>query len=257
MFFSNSWFYNILFFLGLLGILDTSVLLLSGVGMNIGILFPGILGIFLLVVSNIYKYLGLDLLGIKKPIVRKILILIGGLWLLSFILIEGLIISGGHSDGNKSAEYIVVLGAALHGEDMSLSLQSRMDTALKYIEQHPNVKIIVSGGRGLGESITEAEAMKKFLVRNHINEGKIIKEEKSTNTVENLKFSKAIIRNHEKGNPNIIIVTNNFHLFRAKMLAKRLGIKAYGLPAKTPISVMFNVYFREYLAVIKSYFLDR
>lgn len=257
MLFSNSQFYNIILVLGFIGILDTLALLMYGVGINFGILFPGVLGMLFVILGIFYNYFGMDLLGIKHPLNRKVLITVGTLWLMSFVIIEGLIISGARSDEDKPVDYIVVLGAALHGDNLSFTLRSRMDTALKYLNSHPKTKVVVSGGRGLGETLTEAEAMRRFLVNNHISDKRILKEEKSTSTIENLRFSKSILAKDPKFNQRIMIVTNDFHLYRGKNLAKRIGLTAYGLPAKTPRSIIFNVYCREYLAIIKSYLFDK
>ncbi|SHK18931.1 DUF218 domain-containing protein [Caminicella sporogenes DSM 14501] len=99
--------------------------------------------------------------------------------------------------------------------------------------------------------------MKKFLIAKGIQEDRIIQEDKSTSTYENLKFTKNIIEKINKKNKyKVLIITSDFHLFRAKFLAKRLGFKAYGIPAKTPESIKKYIYLREYAAVIKSFLLD-
>ena len=100
--------------------------------------------------------------------------------------------------------------------------------------------------------------MKRYLVNNGIEENRIIMEDESTNTFENLKYTRDIIRGlDEKEDYRVLIVTNKFHLFRAKFLAKRLGMVPYGLPARIPPSVIVQSYIREYFAVIKSFIFDR
>ncbi|WP_157842734.1 YdcF family protein [Bacillus alkalisoli] len=150
-------------------------------------------------------------------------------------------------------DYIVVLGARLHGETMSLALLYRVEAALKYLQENPNTYVIASGGQGPGETITEAEAMKRYFVKNGIAEERIIEEKRSTTTLENLSYSNEYI---SEGS-SVGIVSNDFHLFRASFIAKRLGIHPYTIPAKTPTVAKPKSWSREYIAVIKSYLYDR
>jgi uncharacterized SAM-binding protein YcdF (DUF218 family) len=137
-------------------------------------------------------------------------------------------------------------------------LVERLNLVLDYIKRGNDIIIIVSGGKGIGEDITGSEAMKRYLVNNGIAESRILKEEKSTSTFENIKLSaQAYKRNSGKDLESIVIVTNDFHMFRARMLANRAGIKAFGLSAKTPVYLYPNVYIREYFALIKSFLYDR
>jgi uncharacterized SAM-binding protein YcdF (DUF218 family) len=149
------------------------------------------------------------------------------------------------------AEYIIILGARVKGTTPSLSLQYRIDAAATYLNQNPQAIALASGGQGPGEEITEAEAIKKGLMNQGIDESRIIVENQSTSTIENIKFSKKLIPNDlEKG----LLVSNDFHLFRAKMIAKDYGLKLEGLPARTPTVALVKSYTREYLAITK-YFL--
>lgn len=250
-------FYNFIFVLGVIGVIDTTVLLSYGAGKNLGTLFPGIAGGIFVIAGLLYNLFSLDVFGIKRRIVRNTLIMVFGVWVITFLLVQSLILTEALSDETQNSDFVIVLGAALHGEQMSLTLFTRINKALGYLNSHPNTKVVVAGGQGAGESITEAEAMKRFLVANGINENRILKEDKSTSTIENLRFSKAIIEKHTTDTPHIMLVTNDFHSYRAKMLAHREGMKVYALPSETPLSVRFNSYFREYFAVIKSYFLDK
>ena len=249
-------FYNILLVLGIVGVVDTTVLLSNGVGRNLGTLFPGIIGGFFVISGVLYNFFDIDIIGVRRRIVRNTLMIMLGLWMVTFLFVEGLILSGTRSEENKKAEFVIVLGAALHGKQLSWTLYTRINKALDYLNSHPGTKVVVSGGQGAGESITEAEAMKRFLVAKGIQENRIIKEEKSTSTIENLRFSKEIIEKQSKQTPRIMLTTNDFHMYRAKMLANREGLHVYALPSATPLSIKYNSYFREYFALIKSYLLD-
>ncbi|WP_088068665.1 YdcF family protein [Gottfriedia luciferensis] len=149
----------------------------------------------------------------------------------------------------KDADYVIVLGAGLKKNKPTRALRYRIETAAKYAKENKNTKIIVSGGKGKDELISEAECMKVELIKLGIDEKKIIKEDLSTNTYENMKFSKKIINNNQaKG----IIVTNDYHLFRSLKLAKKQGLNVVGLPAKTPKVIIPTAYIRECLSILKA-----
>jgi uncharacterized SAM-binding protein YcdF (DUF218 family) len=142
--------------------------------------------------------------------------------------------------------YLIVLGAKVNEEEMSLSLLYRAKTALSYLNDNPNTVVIVTGGQGKGENITEAEALRRFFTENHINEKRILIEDRSTSTYENLKFTKELYEIDEA-----VIVSNDFHLYRAVTFANKVGIKGYPLAAETPKVVKSTLYLREYAAIIK------
>ncbi|SHJ79781.1 DUF218 domain-containing protein [Tepidibacter formicigenes DSM 15518] len=176
----------------------------------------------------------------------------------SFIIIEGFIIVNGKEDTNYEVDYLVVLGSGVWGDVLSPTLLDRMNKALEFINNNPNIKIIVCGGQGKGENIPEAQAMRDYLVLNGIDENQIIQEDKSTSTMENLKFAKEIITKlYGEKNPKIMIITNDFHLFRSKFIAKKLGFIPYGMPSKTITYLVPKYYTREYFAVIKSFIFDK
>jgi len=178
--------------------------------------------------------------------------------LASFVIIEALIIQSAISKHREKTDYLMILGAGLRGEVPSMALYQRLYASLEYVKLNPTVKVVVSGGRGSGETITEAEAMKRFLIKNGVAKEQIIKEEKSTNTLENMKFTREALEKLDKSkNIGITIVTNNFHMFRAKFLAKRQGLRAYGYPSPLHPMLVLTYFVREYLAVINSFIFDR
>lgn len=180
------------------------------------------------------------------------------LFILSFIMIESLIIYAAVDEPKNQADYVLVLGAGIRGEEVPPLLGKRLEQARIYLAAHPDCKVILSGGQGAGETISEAEAMKRYLVKHGIDEPRIIKEDKATSTFENLKNTRTILIKREPDlNCRLIIVSNDFHIFRAKMLARRLGLNAEGLPCRTALIDIPHGYIREYLAVIKSWLIDR
>ena len=180
---------------------------------------------------------------------------------IGFMGIEGLIVSYPKYD-NKEDNYIVVLGAGLdNGRTPNLILSERLEAAIKSEKEHPNQYIVVSGGKGKDEYVTEAEAMKKYLEDKGIDEEKIIKEDRSRDTNENLKFSKEKIEEHSNksiSEVNVKIVTADFHAFRSGFLARRNGY--VNLDNYSSYTVWYYVpltYAREAAAVVKSFLFDR
>ncbi|MFD2208292.1 YdcF family protein [Virgibacillus halophilus] len=146
----------------------------------------------------------------------------------------------------KQVGYVLILGAKVNGTVMSKSLLYRAAAALRYLQENPASKAIASGGMGKGEDVTEAQAIASYLVNHGIDEERILLEKESTSTSENLLFSKQLYPIKEA-----VIVSNDFHLFRATSEADKIGIKAYPLAAKTPTAVKWKLYIREYAAILK------
>ena len=170
-----------------------------------------------------------------------------------FIFIEYAIVSKSDLKDTNKSDFIIVLGAALNGKVPSYTLSKRLETALMLINQNKNARIILSGGQGPGEDITEAEGMKRYLVSKGVNEENIIKEEKATNTYENILFSSEIIRGFNMDNPSITVVTSNFHMYRTMYICKKLNLKATGYASPILRISVPLMYFREFFAVVKTY----
>lgn len=172
---------------------------------------------------------------------------------LVFAAAEGCIVSGmADGGGGASYDYLIVLGAQVKGTRVSRALKQRLDRAAEYLEEHPGTTVIVSGGQGSGEDITEAEAMKTYLIEAGINAERIWKEEESVNTVQNIRFSRALM---EEDAPSIGIVSNDFHIFRAVHIAKAQGIDAGGVPAPTELFMRPHYMTREAFALVKDLLL--
>lgn len=173
--------------------------------------------------------------------------------LLYFAFLHSKIRNQSETEVPKHADYIIILGARVKGEIPSLSLQYRIDAAANYLKKNKETMAISSGGQGSGEDITEAEAIKRGLIAHGIASDRVLLEDKSTDTVENIRFSKKLIPKHLKTG---LIVTNDFHLYRAKSIAKDHGLNLQGIPAETPTIAIPKSYIREYLAITK-YYLDK
>ncbi|MEE3951227.1 YdcF family protein [Peribacillus frigoritolerans] len=150
----------------------------------------------------------------------------------------------------ENADYLMILGARVKGSVPSLSLQYRIDKAAEYLSANTHTVVIVSGGKGPGEDISEAKAMQQGLIAQGIEEARIMMEGKSTTTHENIVFSKELIPDTAASG---LIVSNDFHIYRAVEIAKKEGLDMKGLPAKTPKVSLLKSYTREYLAITKYY----
>lgn len=157
------------------------------------------------------------------------------------------------------SDYLLILGARVKGETVSLSLKNRLDRGLEYLNLYPEARAVLSGGQGPGEDLSEAEAMKRYLVARGIPENRLILEDSSTDTAENMRFSRDVLK--EQGVDlsafSMTVVTNDFHMLRAKMLAKRAGLQVTGYSSRTPEFTIPKAYTRELAAFAKSYFFDR
>jgi uncharacterized SAM-binding protein YcdF (DUF218 family) len=155
-----------------------------------------------------------------------------------------------HVNVPKNADYIIVLGARVKGTVPSLAFATRIKEAANYLKENKDTIIIASGGKGPGEDISEAECIKRELIKLGISESRILLENRSTDTYENINYSRKLIpKNAQSG----LVVTNTFHIYRAVSIARDQGLEIEGLPAKTPVQAVVKSYTREYLAITKFY----
>ncbi|MBC5996239.1 YdcF family protein [Romboutsia ilealis] len=176
------------------------------------------------------------------------------IFFISMILIESIIIINmNHLKEAKDIEKldnVIVLGAGLDGYSVGKTLKSRLDKAIEYYKLNEDVNIIVSGGQGEDELISEAEAMNRYLIENGVNKEQIIKEDKATTTLENILYSKEILKKLNYEDKKVLIVTNEFHITRAMVIANILGVKNEGLSSETPLKIRVNYLIREYPTMV-------
>lgn len=172
------------------------------------------------------------------------------LFLMSLLIVMTLIYRASTGDARADVDAVLILGAGLDGDTPREVLQERLNASLYYLYDSA-VPIVVSGGQGPDETISEAAAMERFLAASGIEPSRIAQEDQSTSTRENIAFSAAIIRHlSSKSQPLVAIISSSFHLFRAKQLAKAYGLIPYGIAARTPRSLLPRYLIREYLAII-------
>ena len=171
-----------------------------------------------------------------------------------FCFVEALIIAAAYAPPpEEEAGVVVVLGCGIFPDGrLSLSLKTRLDAACDYLDNHPDTLCIVTGGQGDNEPRPEADAMKDYLASCGISADRIYTDPTSTSTEENLENALAIMNRLGVEDTLVAIATNDYHVYRATLLAEDLGLRAFGLPAKTPLLVYLPSYMRECLAVINT-----
>ena len=206
------------------------------------------------------KYIGMGMAGVgiliflfpRLPHMGRIVLgVLVAAAAVGFILLELPVLRAAHTDANPEADYLIVLGAKVNGVTPSHAMEDRLNAALDYLNAYPASTIIVSGGQGDDEGVSEAEAMAVWLKAHDIDDSRILLEDKSETTRQNLENSFAIIREHG-GDPadGVAIVTSEYHLYRARQMAAALGAKPIGVAARTSIfSMRVNYFIREGIAV--------
>lgn len=153
------------------------------------------------------------------------------------------------SAGEKNLDYIIVLGAQVREDGVSRVLKYRLDTAKEYLNENPDTICIVSGGQGANEPYPEAEVMADYLISQGIEKNRILLEDQSTNTVENIRNSRKLMRERYDG---VGIVTNNFHVYRAVQIAKNQGLDGVcGIAADCNVWYLPNNVLRECGSIFK------
>lgn len=187
------------------------------------------------------------------------LVLIGTFF---FAIMFGLVMVGAHDVIRGNPQVMIVLGCrVMPGGEPSILLQDRLDTALDYLDDHPDITVVVSGGQGSNEPTSEAACMADYLEEHGVDSDQILLEDQSSNTKENLIYSRELLEEHGIVvlRDEVLVVSNGFHLTRAQMLAERYGYKSVSaLAAPTShIPSRIQMYIREPLALVKSFFLDQ
>ena len=209
-----------------------------------------------LIKKEVYSYK-----GSRKPLWLKIilaLILIGAI---IFGVAYAMVMGGSVSRMEDESHIMVILGCRVMPWGPSILLQDRLDAALEYLQENPDMTVVVTGGQGDNEPMSEAQAMYEYLTSHGIPAEQILMEDQSTSTLENLRNASALL--YQQGydtTEEILVVTNDFHLTRTRMLFKRVWGGDYNLNTlAAPTSHLpsrMKMYIREPLALIKSALLD-
>ena len=178
--------------------------------------------------------------------------LLAGVSLTAFVVVEGLIFTEFGARAQPGANYCIILGAQMKTNGPSDVLKRRLDRALVYLRENPETLVIVSGCQGSNEPVSEARGMYDYLVGAGIAPERIMMEEASRNTCENLEFSGKLLNRQQN---SVVLVTNNFHMFRALRLADGAGYgHVQGLAASSYPWTLPNNLLREFMGVVKDFF---
>ena len=168
------------------------------------------------------------------------------------IVTDGLMISQFDKQGEDGLDYVIVLGAQVRPDETPSSvLQYRLDAAVSYLRENPQTTCIVSGGQGPNEPIAEADCMATYLQQRGVDPARTIREDRSTNTMENIANSMALM---SSPSARVGIVTNNFHVFRAMRIAQKAGLaNACGISAYSTPFYLPNNMLRETMGIVKDF----
>ena len=248
--------YIFLLLISIIGIIDTTFLVFFGTPINFGVIFPGIAGIFLIGYIFLFSYMKRKWKIIDSKNLRFTIRFLAFGFIVSFVVTQLLIVSSMNFEKANDVKYIILLGGGIDKDKFTVTAQNRVDKALELLKEDKELMVITSGGKDSDDKLSEAEHYREYLLENGIDLNRILVETKSTSTMENFKFSKQILEKTNQFNNKVYVVTSEFHLFRAKMLARRNGLIAFGVPAKTQTLVLPNNIIREYFALVKSLMFD-
>lgn len=207
----------------------------------------------------------IQITGIKRcgmPGWAKLILVLLLVGVLSFGMLFGAVLSGSHDQIKGNPQVMVILGCQVKPWGPSILLQDRLDKALEYLEEHPDLMVVVSGGQGADEPVSEAQAMAEYLVEHGVSEERIVLEDQSYNTMQNLTRSVMLLEQLGcDGQEDVVVVSNGFHLTRVRMLWGRVwgGDEHLSMLAapSSHVPSRLKMYIREPLALVKSFLLDR
>ena len=215
---------------------------------NLGLILTLAAGLFLLMCGIFMPKINEHT---KKGVLRYVKYFICVLIVFFAFLTAFLALYGAIDNADYNEDAVIVLGAGIHGKTPSQPLVQRLNAAKEYYDKNPDAMIVVTGGQGFQEEITEAAAMKNYLIRHGVPEEKIIEEDKATSTHENMVFSKKILDDMFENDYKVVVITNDFHIYRAQGIAKKAGINdPTHFHAKIKWYNYAPCYLRECLAVL-------
>lgn len=148
----------------------------------------------------------------------------------------------------------LILGSQVNGETPSADLQARIDTAAVWMKQNPQSEVVACGGKGTGEVISEAECIRRGLMKKGITGSRILLDDTSSNTKQNIANAVKILSSSKKKPQALAMITDDYHTCRARLLAKKAGIaESYPVPSVTPESCRAVSVMREFLALPVQY----
>lgn len=196
----------------------------------------------------------------RKIAAAAVAVLLAGV--LVFGVLLGVVIAGERDKIQGGPQIMVILGCQVKPWGPSILLQDRLDEALDYLDDHPDMVVVVTGGKGTDEIMSEAQAMHDYLVEHGFSSQQILLEDRAASTVENIRFSMELLA--EEGydiTDDMLVVSNGFHLARTRMLWKRIcgsdeNLSTLAAPS-SHVPSRIKMYVREPLAFAKAILFDR
>ena len=211
--------------------------------------------------------------GRKKPVWLPVLLAAVLLFALGFAALEILVLSGGRTQvaaGEGEPEVMVIFGCKVNPDGPSVLLRDRLDTALAYLADHPDMTVVVTGGKGDDEHVSEAQAMYDYLVARGVDGDQILREDRSRNTWQNVNYTMDLLAGMDRPpDGEVLLVSSGFHLARIGLLwdrARTERLAGEASPAQSvstlaaPASHLpsrVQMFFREPFALVKSFLFDR
>lgn len=149
---------------------------------------------------------------------------------------------------------VLILGSKVDGTEPSADLQQRIDTAADWLLSHPSSVAVACGGKGTGEEVTEAEVIREKLLQKGIGPDRILLENRSVNTEQNLFYAEKVLLENDLPSKEVLLLTDDYHLYRALLIARQNGFNAWGISASTPPWIFPALFARE-LFVVTKYFV--
>lgn len=203
------------------------------------------------VLFAVFNFILAVIMNFSPAWLRYILLTLNFIGYFVFFAVQVIICSAMLTLPPKKLDFIIILGAQVRGTKITNSLKRRLDKGAEYLKENPQTRVIVSGGQGKGEDVTEAFAMAQYLSTRGIEKERIILEEQSRNTYENLKYSASLA---DSMDDRIGIVSNNFHIYRSLVLGRQIGYtRLYGIAAGCNPVLFLNYMVREFFAVMRMY----
>ncbi len=224
-----------------------------GVSVSFALFWVG-LGLLCLGLSWLLGILGKKSRKAQKRVSAVLAVLIA-VSLAVFIGVTGTIAAGSRAQPAPAADYMLVLGARVKENGPSVLLSFRIDKAAEYLAANENTVAILCGGQGANEPMSEARAMYEGLIGRGIDASRLVMEDRSTSTEENIAFAKAFMSGE---NPSVVITTTGYHIYRALQTARSLGLEnVTGNPARCAWATPLNYYTREFFAVARDWVFAR
>ena len=197
--------------------------------------------------------------GLKRWLIALLALILAGI--LAFAALLGIVLAGGHDEIHGDPTVMIILGCQLREDGPSILLQDRLDEALEYLDDHPDMTVVACGGQGADEPESEARAIADYLTENGVSKRNILLDEDSHNTHQNLENAAKLLSEEDldPAQTQVVVVSNGFHLTRARILAQRCGFEEVSTLAapESHLPSRLKMYLREPLALVKSFVADR